>query len=307
MVAPVETNRVERARHELLDRVRHARRDDVVARLVVLEHQPHRAHVVARIAPVAAGGEVPEDELAFQAERDRRRRAGDLPGEEVDGPERRLVVVEDPAAREHPVAAAIGRRDEVRVRLRDAVGRHGARWRLLGLGRLARLAEDLARGRLVEADRRVDFSDRLQHRRHADRRELGRPDRLVPGARDEGGGGEVVDLGRPCRLERLDERGAVEEVGPHELDPALERSQRVGVRGRLAADDACHRIPLFEQERGEKRAVLAADAGDQRAPTADHGSDRTAWAIVPTSGSRSNPSPSISSRKARPTPGYAVP
>ena len=187
-------------------------RDDVVARLVVLEHQPHRADVVARVAPVAARGEVAEHELVLEAERDRGRRPRHLPGEEVDRPERRLVVVEDPAAREHAVAPPVARGDEVRVGLGDAVRRQRARRRRLRLRRLARLAEDLARRRLVEADRGIDLPDRLEHRRRADGGELRRQDRLVPGARHEGGGGEVVDLRRPRLAQGGDERGAVEQV-----------------------------------------------------------------------------------------------
>ena len=201
------------------DGVRHARRDDVVAWLVVLQHEPHRAHVVPGVAPVTARREVAEHELSLEAEGDRGRRARDLPRQEVDRPQRRLVVVEDPAAGEHPVAAAVARGDEVGVGLRDAVRRQRARRRLLRLRRLARLAEDLAGRRLVEADARVDLADRLEHRRRPDRGELRGEDRLVPRARDEGRGRQVVDLGRPGGPQRRDERVAVEEVRPDELDP----------------------------------------------------------------------------------------
>ena len=129
-----------------------ARRDDVVAGLVVLEHEPHRAHVVAGVPPVRPRREVAEHELRLEAERDRGRRPCDLAREEVDGPERRLVVVEDPAGREHAVPLAVAAGDEVGVGLRDAVRRQRARRGLLRLRRLTRLAEDLARRRLVEAD-----------------------------------------------------------------------------------------------------------------------------------------------------------
>jgi hypothetical protein len=37
--------------------------DDIVLRFVLLEHQPHRPHVVRRVAPVAAGFEVAEHQL----------------------------------------------------------------------------------------------------------------------------------------------------------------------------------------------------------------------------------------------------
>ena len=83
---------------ELLHAVQLAGRDHVVVRLVLLEHQPHRAHVVAGVAPVAPRVEVAEPELACEPERDRRRRVRDLARDEVERPPRRLVVVEDPAS-----------------------------------------------------------------------------------------------------------------------------------------------------------------------------------------------------------------
>jgi hypothetical protein len=62
---------LERHGHELADAVRLAGRDDVVLRLVVLKHQPHRLNVVARVAPVALRIEVPQQQLVLQAQLDR--------------------------------------------------------------------------------------------------------------------------------------------------------------------------------------------------------------------------------------------
>ena len=173
------------------------------------------------------------------------------------------MVVEDPAAGEHPVPPAVAPGDEVRVRLRDAVGRQRPRGRLLRLRRLARLAEDLARGRLVHADRGIDLSDGLEQRRRTDRRELRRPYGLVPRTRDERGRREVVDLPWADGLERSGERGVVEQVGLHELDTTRERPERLAVLLRRSADDAGHLVPLLEEEPREERPVLPADAGDQ--------------------------------------------
>ena len=132
-------------------------RDHVVVRLVLLEHQPHRAHVVAGVAPVAPRVEVAEHELVARA------RARSRP------PRARPC-----AAGSRPAAAATRgcRGSRSRRTGRSAGGScatmkcayafatpygvSGLERRLLGLRRLARLAEDLARGRLVEADRRVD-------------------------------------------------------------------------------------------------------------------------------------------------------
>jgi hypothetical protein len=81
---------------QLLDAVRDAARDHEVVRLLLPEHQRHRADVVAGVAPVRAGIQVAEPELTGETERDRRRRVRDLPGDEVERPPRGLVVVEDP-------------------------------------------------------------------------------------------------------------------------------------------------------------------------------------------------------------------
>ena len=236
----------------------------------MLEHQPHRAHVVARVAPVAPGGQVAEHELVLEPERDRGGGARDLARQEVDRPQRRLVVVEDPAAREHPVALAVARGDEVGVRLRDAVRRERARRGLLGLRRLARLAEDLAGGSLVEADPGIDAADRLEHRRRPHRGELGGDDRLVPRARHEGRRGEVVHLGRAGCPQRLHQRVVTKKVGGHELDPGDEVAEALGVRLGLAPYYTRHLVALVEQKPREQGPVLPADSGDQRTPRA-HG------------------------------------
>ena len=53
---------------ELAHRVHLAGGDHVVVGLVLLEHPPHRLDVVGRVAPVALGVEVAEEELVLQAE-----------------------------------------------------------------------------------------------------------------------------------------------------------------------------------------------------------------------------------------------
>ena len=69
---------------ELADRVGLAGGDDVVVGLVLLQHQPHRLHVVAGVAPVALGVEVAQHEVVLQAELDAGHGVGDLAGHELD-------------------------------------------------------------------------------------------------------------------------------------------------------------------------------------------------------------------------------
>ena len=89
---------------ELLDGVRLARGDDVVVGLVLLQHQPHRPHVVAGVAPVALRVEVAEHQLVLQAELDAGHGVGDLAGDELDAAARALVVEQDAGAGEQAVA-----------------------------------------------------------------------------------------------------------------------------------------------------------------------------------------------------------
>src|SRR2546426_150832 len=59
--------------------MRHARADHVIARLLLLEHEPHRFDVIRSVAPVPAGVEIAQIELLLEPELDVRYGAGDLP------------------------------------------------------------------------------------------------------------------------------------------------------------------------------------------------------------------------------------
>ena len=274
VLLPVEPDPRERAGGEVADAVRHAARDHEVARLVLLDHRPHRAHVVARVAPVTPRVERAERHVRLEAEAHGRGRVRDLAGDELERAPRRLVVVEDPGGRVEPVAPPVAQRDEVRVGLRHAVRRDRPKRRLLHLRHLARLAEDLARRRLVEADRVVDATDRLEQRRAPDCRELGGDHRLLPRHRHERGRREVVDLLRPTRREHVHERQLVEHVGLRELEVVPDRLE-VLERGRdRLSHDAEHLVPLGEEELCEERSVLTGDADDECA-SRRHGSRST--------------------------------
>ena len=59
----VEAGVVEGDAAHVAHRGRDAGRDDVVVRLVLLQHQPHGAHVVVGVAPVALGVDIAEPQL----------------------------------------------------------------------------------------------------------------------------------------------------------------------------------------------------------------------------------------------------
>ena len=185
---------LERDAHELAHAVRSSGRDDVVVGLRLLQHQPHRAHVVAREAPVAMRVEVSEPQLFSEAELDARNAVGDLARHELLPSTGRLVVEPDSAARVQSVRLAIVHGDPMAVDLRDAVGAARIERRLFGLRRLDGVAEHLRTRRLIEANRGIDLADRFEHARHAQRGELAGEHRLPPRRRNERLRGEIVDL-----------------------------------------------------------------------------------------------------------------
>src|SRR5204862_5208261 len=97
-----------------------------------------------------------------------------------------------------------------------------------------------------------------------DGRELRRVHWCVPRRRHERGRGEVVDLTRLRGAQRLREGSLVEQVGLVQFDEVLDVCE-VLVRRRARPDEARYLVPCLEQELGQVRAVLAADAGDERA------------------------------------------
>jgi hypothetical protein len=134
------------------------------------------------------------------------------------------------------------------------------------LRHLARLAEDLRRRRLIEADLRVDVAERLEQRCDSDRGELGGEHRLLPGHRHERDGREVVDLVRTALAQGGDERELVQQVRLDQLDPVANALEVLIGRRRRAPHRPEDLVATLEEELGEQRPVLPSDAGDERAP-----------------------------------------
>ena len=234
----VEVDDGEGRRHQLANGPAHAAADHVVVARVLLEHQPHRLRDVAGEAPVAPGVQVAQVQLVGEAELDRRGGAGDLAADELRRAARRLVVVEDPRARVHAVALAVGRDHQVPVELGHRVGVVRDEGRGLVLGRLARRAEHLRGRRLIDAQAGLGDAHRFEHRRHAHGGELRRHDGLAPRGGHEGRGGQVVELVGLGSRDGIEQRHLVEQVALKQADVVLHADQ-VRVRGvRRAADDA---------------------------------------------------------------------
>ncbi len=252
---------------ELLDRVRGSGGDDEVVGLVLLQHHPHRLDVVAGVAPVALGVEGAHHELVLQSELDAGRRVGHLAGHELDAAPRTLVVEQDPAARVQPVALAVVHGDVVAEHLGAAIRTAGMKWCLLGLRRLAHLAEHLRRRRLVEPDRVVlratDHPDRLEHAQHAEPGDVGGELGLVEAQRHERDRAEVVDLVGLRQLDRGHQRREVGQIAGDRLDVRHLLEQFGDPRVALTLHHPEDVVTLTVQELGEMMTVLAGDPGDE--------------------------------------------
>ena len=96
-----------------------------------------------------------------------------------------------------------------------------------------------------------------------DRVDLGRRDRLGPGAADRRLRGEVVDLVGTRRRHRREQRLHVGQVGVEREDAARVGCDRLGEVAGIRAGHAVDLVALAEQQLGEVGAVLAGDAGDE--------------------------------------------
>ena len=132
----------------------HRRRDpcrhNVIVGRVALQHEPHAAHVVARVAPVALRAQVAEHEAVLHAQLDARDGHGDLARHKVFAAAGGLVVEQDAVAGKHVVGLAVVFHDPEPVQLGDAVGGPRVKGRGLALGDLVHQAVELRGGRLVE-------------------------------------------------------------------------------------------------------------------------------------------------------------
>ena len=205
---------------------------------------------------------------------DSRQAARDLARHESLAAHRRLVIEEDAVAGVHAVRLAIVHRDPVGVQLCDAIGRTRIERRGLALRSLLHLAEHLRGRGLVEAGlrRQAEDAHRLEQSQRADgigvRRVLGRLERH----RDMALRAQVVDFVGQHLLHDANQVGGIGEIAVVQREPPVgvmrifvQVIDAIGVERRGAALDAVDFVTLLEQQLGEIGAVLAGDAGDQRA------------------------------------------
>ena len=241
-----------------------ARSDDIVVRRILLEHEPHRANVVARKSPIATRLEIAEAQLAREAQFDARYSVGDLARHELEPATWALVIEQDAGNGVQGEALAIVHGDPVPVDLRHAVWASRIEWRRLTLRRFVHLAEHLARAGLIEPGVRRRLLHCLEHARHAEGREFAGEHRLCPGRLDEALRGEVVDLIRLVVAHDIRERCLIEQICRHQLDVIDEVTNPLIRCGRASPYNADHLVTLLEEELGEIGAILTRDTCDNR-------------------------------------------
>ena len=248
---------------ELADGVRLARGNHVVVGGVLLEHQPHRFHVVAGKAPVTLGVEVPQVQLVLPASRDPGRRAGDLPGHELLAAPRALMVEENAAGSVKAVALSVVDRLPVSKSLRTPVGAAGVKRSRLILRRRARHPAEHLRGRrLIEAGVRGVPTDRVQQPQRPQSGHVGRVFLLLKRVANVALGGKVVDLARLNIVDDPRNAPAVGHVAAVKSDGWQMGNPAAGV-ARGTPHDPVDVVALGEEQVGQIAAVLAGDAGNE--------------------------------------------
>ncbi len=168
MLRHVEPDVIEGDAAHVAHRCGDAGRDDIIVRLLLLQHEPHRSDVISRMAPVALGVDVAEVQLLGEPQLDPRHASRDLARDELLAAQRALVIEEDSGRRVHAEALAIIHGDPVAEELGDGIGRARIEGRLLVLDRLLDEPVHFGGGGLIEAGLRRGDAHRFEHVGDAD-------------------------------------------------------------------------------------------------------------------------------------------
>src|SRR6266581_4593876 len=233
--------------HKIAHAVLLARSDHEILGPLLLQHQPLRLDVVARVAPVAPRLEISQVQAVLDAQADAGQRPGDLAADESLAPDRRLVIEQDAVAGKKAVRLPVVYGDPVSVELRDAVRRARVERRFFRLGRLLGEPVELGGRRLVIPCLVLETQDpdRFEQTKRPDLVRLDLRGDVNEAARI--GHVAVVQEETPVRFVRI----LIQMVDPG------------GVEKRRAPLDAVNDVPFVEQELRQIRAVLAGNSGDQ--------------------------------------------
>ena len=221
--------------------------EDVVIRLILLEHAPHALDVVAGVAPITLGVDVAEVEALVNSLVDAGDGGGNLARDEGTATAGTLVVKEDAVGNVHAVGLTIVDKDPEGVLLGNGVGRAGVEGGGLGLRDLLNLSVKLGGGGLVEADLLLHAAsaDGIEHTEDTNAVGVSGVLGHIEGNLDVGHGTEVVDFGGADLGDDGDQVGGIAEIAvvKEELDAGgvtvlVEMVNAAGVEGRRTTDDA---------------------------------------------------------------------
>src|SRR5690348_6047248 len=249
--------------------MRPAGRDDVIVRLILLQHEPHGFDVLARVSPVAAGLQVSECDAVGFAGDDPGYAGSDLTRHELVPAAGRLVIEQNAAHGESPGGLPVITGQLVAGNLADTVARARMKTGLLGLWDFGSLTEHLAGTRKINAAPRSELPERAED-------EVGSVDVgveggefVVKGVADKALSGQMIafiglDLGND-----FEDAGDTLDGGGMERHPIANAAEPREAVGRIleghAANRAVDLVPPGDEELGEVGAVLAGYAGDKGA------------------------------------------
>src|ERR1041385_3132924 len=127
--------------NKIADRMLPARGDHIVLRAILLQHEPHRFHVIAGMAPIPPGVKVSEIKAVLCAQLNARKSADYLARDKCLATHGRLMVKKNAAASVNAVRFSIARSDPVSIKLGNAIWRARIDSRGLTLWNFLRLAE----------------------------------------------------------------------------------------------------------------------------------------------------------------------
>jgi len=190
--------------------------------------------------------------------------ARDLAGDKRFAAQRRLVVEQDAARNEQPVALAIAHDLQMGRGFGDSVGTFRAEGGRLANECAAVIAETLAGTGVEEPAGQAALADAFEQIERAVGDAVQGFERLDEGVGDRGLAGEVVDLVRVGVVENLANARAVGQDTSDERNPVHDaEGNEIGVFSLELASGAPDDVALVQQKLGQVGAILPGDTEDQ--------------------------------------------
>ena len=270
MVVPIETDGTEGHIETLPYGVGLVGGHHVIVTFRLLQHKPHGFDIFLGVTPVALRVEIAEGQPFLEAQLDPGGRQRDFAGDEGFPAPRRLVVEENAVARVQLVGLPVIHHGPVGEHLGAGVGTAGPERRGLFLGHLLHQAKHLRGASLVKARLDAHVPDGLKQPDAARAGDVRSVFRRVKAHPDVALGGQIVNLVRLNLGHQPHQPATITQIPVVQVQPVqgqirapLHRIQPGPIGAALPANDAVNFVSFFEQQFGEIRTILTADAGDE--------------------------------------------